>query len=40
MHAIYLLLLFFAVESDSPGLWAVWQEKKREVEEEEEEVAD
>ena len=32
---MYLLLLFFAVESDSPRIWAVWQEKKREVEEEE-----
>ena len=37
---MYLLLLFFAVESDSPRIWAVWQEKKKEVEEEEVEVAD
>ena len=28
------------MESDSPRLWAVWQEKKKEVEEEEVEVAD
>ena len=40
VHNMYLLLLFFAVESDSPRIWAVWQEKKKEVEEEEVEVAD
>ena len=32
---MYSLLLSFAVESDSPRIWAVWQEKKKEVEEEE-----